>query len=127
MLFSFKRNELLDRNLHLRDLIRPFEMLKYPSVSLTFIYYIVSFSFSSILPAVTVAILFTRIYHFQSGAIGLMLGLPLLIGSMLGEIMSGPFSDWVMHRYAKRHGGKRKPEARLPASLRHYWNPVSGI
>ncbi|KAI1460428.1 major facilitator superfamily domain-containing protein [Annulohypoxylon moriforme] len=114
MLFSFSRNALLDRKLHLRDLIRPFEMLKYPSVSLTFIYYIVSFSFSSILPAVTVAILFTRIYHFQSGVIGLML---LLIGSMLGEIMSGPFSDWVMHRYAERHGGKRKPEARLPASL----------
>ncbi|KAI2463288.1 major facilitator superfamily domain-containing protein [Annulohypoxylon bovei var. microspora] len=117
MLFNFSRNTLLDRNIHLRDLVRPFEMLKYPSVLLTFIYYIVSFSFSSILPAVTVAILFTNTYHFQSGAIGLMLGLPLLIGSMLGEIMSGPFSDWIMHRYTKRHGGKRKPEARLPASL----------
>ncbi|KAI0889348.1 major facilitator superfamily domain-containing protein [Annulohypoxylon maeteangense] len=117
MLFSFSRNALLDRRLHIRDLVRPFEMLKYPSISLTFIYYIVSFCFSSILPAVTVAILFTNIYHFQSGVIGLMLGLPLLIGSMLGEIMSGPFSDWVVHRYAERHGGKRKPEARLIASL----------
>jgi MFS family permease len=92
-------------------------MLRYPSVTLTFIYYIVSFAFSSILPAVTVAILFTKIYHFKTGAIGLTLGLPLLIGSALGEFLSGPFSDWFMLRYAKQHGGERKPEARLPASL----------
>jgi MFS family permease len=117
MLFSFRRNALLDRKLHVMDIVRPFQMLKYPSVTLTFIYYIVSFAFSSILPAVTVAIMFTKIYHFQTGAIGLMLGIPLLVGSMLGEILSGPFSDWVMYRYAKRHGGERKPEARLPASL----------
>lgn len=117
MLFSFRRNALLDRKVHVMDVVRPFQMLKYPSISLTFIYYIVSFAFSSILPAVTVAIMFTKIYHFQTGAIGLMLGIPLLIGSMLGELLSGPFSDWVMYRYAKRHGGERKPEARLPASL----------
>ncbi|KAI1089544.1 major facilitator superfamily domain-containing protein [Rostrohypoxylon terebratum] len=117
MLFNFKRNALPDRGVHLRDFFRPLEMLKYPSVSLTLIYYVVSISFSSVLPAVTVAILFTNTYHFQSGTIGLMLGLPLLIGSMLGEIMSGPLSDWVMHRYAERHGGTRKAEARLPVSL----------
>ncbi|OAA63411.1 Major facilitator superfamily domain, general substrate transporter [Niveomyces insectorum RCEF 264] len=117
MLFSFRRNALLDRKLRVRDIVRPFEMLRYPSVTLTFIYYIVSFAFSSILPAVTVAILFTKIYHFNTGIIGLMLGLPLLIGSALGELLSGPFSDYVVYRYASRHNGNRKPEARLPASL----------
>ncbi|KIW90026.1 uncharacterized protein Z519_09456 [Cladophialophora bantiana CBS 173.52] len=117
MLFSFRRNALRDRRVHLRDFVRPFEMMYYPSVTLTCLYYIVSFAFSSILPAVTVAILFTKIYHFKTGAIGLMLGLPLLVGSALGEFLSGPFSDWFMYRYAKKHGGERKPEARLPASL----------
>ena len=38
-------------------------------------------------------------------------------GSALGEFCSGPFSDWFMYRYAKKHSGERKPEARLPASL----------
>ncbi|KAL1840429.1 hypothetical protein VTK73DRAFT_3759 [Phialemonium thermophilum] len=117
MLFAFRRNALHDRSFKARDIVRPFEMLVYPSVTLTFVYYIVSFAYSSILPAVTVAILFTKIYHFQTGAIGLMLGLPLLVGSALGEFLSGPFSDWVVYRYAKRHGGHRKPEARLPAAL----------
>jgi multidrug resistance protein len=117
MLFSFRRNALLDRKLTLRSFVRPFEMLKYPSIALTFLYYIVSFAFSSILPAVTVAILFTRIYHFNTGVIGLMLGLPLLVGSALGEFLSGPLSDWFVYRYAKTHGGHRKPEARLPAIL----------
>lgn len=117
MLFSFRRNALLDRKLTLRSFVRPFEMLKYPSVALTFTYYIVSFAYSSILPAVTVAILFTKTYHFNTGTIGLMLGLPLLIGSAIGEFLSGPLSDWFVYRYAKSHGGHRKPEARLPAIL----------
>lgn len=115
LLFSFGRNRLHDRDIHLRDFVRPFEMLKYPSVSLTVIYYFVSFAYSTVLPAVTVAILFTKTYHFDTGIIGLMLGLPLLVGSAFGEFLSGPFSDWVMYRHAKRHGGERKPEARLPS------------
>lgn len=116
MLWSFNRNRLRDRKVHLRDFIRPFEMLYYPSVTLTWVYYCVSFAYSSILPAVTVAILFTETYHFNTGVIGLMLGLPLLLGSALGEFLSGPFSDWMMYRYAKRHDGERKPEARLHAA-----------
>lgn len=117
MLFSFRRNYLRDRRLHLRDFVRPFEMLRYPSVTLTWIYYCISFTYSTILPAVTVAIFFTKIYHFKTGVIGLMLGLPLLIGSALGELLSGPFSDWIMYRYAKRHDGDRKLEARLPIAF----------
>jgi MFS family permease len=117
MLWNFQTNRLRDRSIHARDFLRPFQMLRYPSVTLTLIYYCVSFAYSSILPAVTVAIIFTRTYHFKTGSIGLMLGLPLLIGSALGEFLSGPFSDWMMYRYAKRHEGERKPEARLPASF----------
>jgi hypothetical protein len=117
MLFSFRKNMLRDRNLHARDFFRPFEMLRYPSVSITCLSYAVSFAYSSVLPAVTITALFSRNYQFETGIIGLFLGLPLLIGSCIGEIFSGRFSDWVMLRYAKRHDGERKPEARLPASL----------
>lgn len=117
MLFGFRSNTLKGRRVHLRDIVRPFEMLQYPSVALTCIYYMVSFAYASILYAVTIAVLFTRIYHFKTGAIGLVLGLPLLIGSAIGELFSGQFSDWFVYRYAKRHDGKRKPEARLPAAL----------
>ncbi|RFU32211.1 hypothetical protein B7463_g4124, partial [Scytalidium lignicola] len=117
MLFSFRKNMLHDRRLHARDFVRPFEMLKYPSVSITLLFYVVTFAYSTILPAVTIAALFTEIYHFKTGVIGLMIGLPLLIGSAVGECCSGSFSDWVVLRYAKRHGGVRKPESRLPASF----------
>lgn len=117
MLFSFRRNCLRDRTLHWRDFIRPFEMLQYPSVALTGIYYMVQFAYGTVLPAVTIAILFTKIYHFRMGIIGLMMGLPLLIGSFLGEVLSGPFSDFIMYQYTRRHNGERKPEARLTASI----------
>jgi hypothetical protein len=127
MLFGFRGNMLRDRKLRPRDFVRPFEMLQYPSVSLTCMYYMVAFAYSSILPAVTIAALFGQIYHFKTGAIGLMLGLPLLIGSSIGEVFSGPFSDWVMLRYAKRHSGERKPEARLPASFASAFLCPAGI
>ncbi|MCJ1443301.1 MAG: hypothetical protein MMC23_003799 [Stictis urceolatum] len=117
MLFSFRRNSLRDRRLRSRDFILPFKMLRYPSVALTWLYYTVSFAYAAVLPSVTVAILFTSTYHFSPGTIGLMLGLPLLIGSLLGEILSGPFSDYIMYRYARQYGGERKPEARLPAAF----------
>lgn len=117
MLFSFRRNMLRDRRLQARDFFRPVEMLRYPSVSITCLSYAVSFAYSSVLPAVTITALFSQAYGFKTGVIGLLLGLPLLIGSCIGEIFAGPFSDWVMLRYAKRHDGRRKPEARLPASL----------
>jgi MFS family permease len=127
MLFSFRKNMIHDRQLHLRDFVRPFEMLKYPSVSLTLIYYMLSFAYCTVLPAVTAAILFTSNYHFKSGAIGLILGLPLLVGSALGELFSGPFSDWIMYLYAKRHDGQRKPEARLPACFASFLLCPAGI
>ncbi|KAK7709690.1 hypothetical protein SLS57_008595 [Botryosphaeria dothidea] len=127
MLFSFRRNCLRDRTLHWRDFIRPFEMLQYPSVALTGIYYMVQFAYGTVLPAVTIAILFTKIYHFRMGIIGLMMGLPLLIGSFLGEVLSGPFSDFIMYQYTRRHNGERKPEARLTASIASAFFTPAGI
>lgn len=127
MLFNFRENCLRDRRLLLRDFVRPFEMLQYPSVALTVLHYMISFGFCTVLPAVTVAILFSQAYDFGTGIIGLMLGLPLLVGSGLGEFLSGPFSDWVMYRYAARHDGERKPEARLPACIASVLLSPAGI
>ena len=41
------------------------------------------------------------------------MGIPLMIGCMLGEASAGWISDILLNGYAKRHGGYRNPEARL--------------
>ena len=117
ILFDFRGNVLRDRNLTWRDYVRPFYMMKYPSVTLLCVYYTLCFAYGSILAAVTVANIYNRLYGFNTGVIGLILGLPLLIGSAIGEIGSGPFSDLLLALYAKRHDGYQKPEVRLKAGF----------
>ncbi|THC94568.1 hypothetical protein EYZ11_005967 [Aspergillus tanneri] len=51
-------------------------------------------------------------YNFTSVQIGLM-GLPSFIGITLSVLISGPLSDWLILRMAKRNNGIYEPETRL--------------
>ncbi|KIW88932.1 uncharacterized protein Z519_10416 [Cladophialophora bantiana CBS 173.52] len=103
------------RCLRIVDFFRPIQMLQYPSVLLPTISYAVSFAYGSILFIITSANLFGKTYHFHPQQTGLLLGIPITVGSVIGEAMSGGFSDWVSERRAIRRGGERKPEDRLLA------------
>lgn len=102
------------RCLRLIDFLRPFQMLKYPSVLLPALYYAVSFATGSILFILSSANLFGRIYHYEPRQTGLLLGIPITIGSLIGETVSGGFSDWISAKRALFRG-QRKPEDRLLA------------
>ena len=105
------------RRLHLVDFVRPLYMLKYPSILLPALYYSVSFGFGSILFIISSANVFAQIYKFQPYQTGLLLGLPLTIGTLLGEFVSGGFSDWIRYKIARKSGTPGKPEDRLWAIL----------
>jgi len=62
------------------------KMAKYPSVLFPAIYYAAQYGFASILPAVTVASIFTEFFHWDTLQIGLGYGVALTIGSCLGEV-----------------------------------------
>jgi len=121
MLFNLKGNLIPQRRLQLQDFLTSFIMLKYPSVALSFWYYTWSWTFVNILPAISIAHIYTTHYHFKSGVIGLCVGIPLTIGSVIGELTAGKLSDYITYKLAKRSDGTRKPEHRLyltaPASL----------
>jgi MFS family permease len=51
-------------------------------------------------------------YNFGPSGIGLM-GLPSFIGVMIGAAITGPASDWLIVRLARRNGGVYEPEMRL--------------
>ncbi|KAJ7672439.1 major facilitator superfamily domain-containing protein [Mycena polygramma] len=128
MLFNFKGNMIPNRQLRLSHFSHSFAMLKYPSVTLPFIYYTLAWTFVNILPAVTLATIYHKFYNMGAGSIGACLGISLTIGSVLGELCAGRLSDFIMYRMAKRHGGVRKPEYRLYLSpLSAFFMPVGII
>lgn len=90
-------------------------MLRYPSVLFPTIYYSICFGVGTVLFAVTGAAAFGSIYHFNTAQIGMIIGIPTLVGAILGEVCAGPVSDWILYVHTKRNNGVATPEARLQA------------
>ncbi|KAJ7477324.1 MFS general substrate transporter [Mycena galericulata] len=101
------------KHLKISDFFRQFIMFKYPTVLLTAFYYSVTFTLASILPAVTSATLFRRLYLFNASETGLALGLGTLIGSTLGELLGGIVVDRSMYLSRKNKDSDIVPEVRL--------------
>jgi MFS family permease len=92
------------------------KMAKYPSVIFPAIYYATQYGFGSILPAVTVTVIFTDFFKWNTLDIGLGYGLALTIGGSLGELAAGWVVDYIVKRERRRLGGRDpEPEARLKA------------
>ncbi|TVY32332.1 putative transporter [Lachnellula occidentalis] len=113
LLFDFRGNVHPTRSLQPSDFLQPFRMLKYPSIIFPFWYYTTAWTFCNVLPAITLASIYTSAYHLQPGPIGACLGISLTIGSVLGEFFAGRASDFLMLRLALRNGGVRRPAYRL--------------
>jgi MFS family permease len=91
------------------------KMARYPSVLFPALYYATMYGFASILPAVTVAAIFTEFFHWNTLTIGLTYGASLTLGGILGECISGWVVDLIVKRERKRLGRDPEPEVRLKA------------
>jgi hypothetical protein len=110
MLFTFQTHGTL----HPTDFLASFRMVKYPSITIPFIYYTLGWTFVQVLPAISLANIFTRFYGLNSGSIGACLGGSLTIGSLLGEIFAGRASDYLIYRLALGSPTRERiPEQRL--------------
>lgn len=105
--------KVLDHPIRLRDFGTPFRMIRYAAITLPCIYYMTANTYGSAVFAITGAKIAASTYNFDVAQTGLFIGLPLTIGCMIGEATTGWISDIIINRYAKRHNGYRKPEARL--------------
>ncbi|KAK0267592.1 hypothetical protein LTR91_025115 [Friedmanniomyces endolithicus] len=106
-----------DLKLRARDFVLPIlKMLKYPSVVFPALYYAAQYGFASILPAVTVASIFSKFFHWDTLDIGLAYGGSLTIGSFMGELCAGWVVDAIVKREKRKLGGRDpEPEVRLKA------------
>lgn len=104
-------------SLRLRDFVWPaLRMAKYPSVLFPAAYYAAQYGFGSILPAVTVAAIFSERFGWDTLVIGLAYGGALTVGGVLGESVAGVILDAIVKRARRRLGGVNpEPEARLQA------------
>jgi hypothetical protein len=75
-------------------------------------FYSFAFAISSILPAVTSATLFRRLYKFNAAQTGLALGGGTLVGGILGEFLGGIVIDRTL-RKSREKGGEVVPEVRF--------------
>ncbi|KAF2099251.1 MFS general substrate transporter [Rhizodiscina lignyota] len=104
--------------LHLRAkhfILPPLRMARYPSALFPALYYAAQYGFASILPAVTVAHIFTQFFRWNTLDIGLAYGGALTIGGTLGELAGGLVVDYIVKRERKRLGRDPEPEVRLQA------------
>ncbi|KAL6834623.1 major facilitator superfamily domain-containing protein [Trichoderma camerunense] len=107
------RGKVINRKLKPSDFLHNFKMLRYVAVVLPCIYYMTTNTYGSIVFVLTASSISEKLYHFDVAQNGLLLGVPLTIGCLIGEACTGWISDWLINRYARRHDGYRKPEARL--------------
>ncbi|KAF7531740.1 hypothetical protein G7054_g8607 [Neopestalotiopsis clavispora] len=105
--------EAPDHNASLvKDFLRPFILLTYPTVLWTCVIYGAALGWNVIF-GTTVAQLFEPQYGFDSQAQGLVFLSPF-VGSLVGTWLCGPMADSIANYYTRLNGGVREPEMRLP-------------
>ncbi|CZT11860.1 related to HOL1 protein [Rhynchosporium agropyri] len=110
MLFNFRGNMIPGHRLRASDFLQSLTLLRYPSILFPVLYYTLGWTFINVLPAISIASIFTSYYHLRAGPIGACLGVSLTIGSLLGELFAGHASDALILSIARRH----KTSARIP-------------
>ena len=84
-------------------------------------------TYGSIIFVLTASSISEELYHFNTAQTGLLLGVPLTIGCLIGELCTGWISDQLINRYARSHDGYRKPEVRLRLAFLGLFLPVGLI
>lgn len=114
-LLLFRPKHAPNRRDRLVDYTQTFIMLKYVCVLFPILYYMMAFSYGSVIFAASGALVFREMYDFSVIQTGLILSIPTLIGCFIGEANAGWFVDFLIYRHSLRRDGKRPPEPRLDA------------
>ena len=94
------------------EFIEPLFLARYSSILIPTISYAMVFGFASVLITVEIPQLFLPKFGFNPQEIGLQF-LGIIIGSVIGEQLSGPLSDWFVNAKTRKLGHRAQPEYRL--------------
>jgi MFS family permease len=90
--------------------LAPMKLLRFPNVSLKIIYMSTVWAFMYVQNVVIPT--FYETYNLSYSAIGLAFLAPG-IGYIIGSIVGGRYSDYVLTKYESKHNGSSYPEVRL--------------
>ncbi|GJJ13040.1 hypothetical protein Clacol_007289 [Clathrus columnatus] len=96
------------------EFLRPFKMLRYPSVTLIALPISFGISYSDVGLTSLIPQVFKPLYGFNSQQQGLTF-FGFLIGCLIGETLAGKLSDVIVSRRTKANKGIFEPEMRLTA------------
>jgi hypothetical protein len=91
-------------------LFRPFLHITSPSVIWGALTFSVVFNLLPMVSVIYSQLFSAAPYNFSTGAVGIISGIPALIGTLIGTVLSGPLSDWCVKALAKRNHGVYEPE-----------------
>ncbi|RDL31800.1 Uncharacterized protein BP5553_09202 [Venustampulla echinocandica] len=97
----------------LRHMYQPLILLgTIPAVAWTALVYGILVALADVMSTILSSFMTKPPYNFDSSQIGMM-NIPKIIGSTLGSLIAGPFSDWLVVYLARRNNGVYEPEMRL--------------
>ncbi|GAA5942589.1 uncharacterized protein JCM15063_000045 [Sporobolomyces koalae] len=94
-------------------LFRPFLHVTSPAVVWGALTFSVVFNLLPMVSVIYSQLFSAPPYNFSTGAVGIISGIPPLIGTLIGTVLSGPLSDFSVKALAKRNSGVYEPEFRL--------------
>jgi len=107
------------------DFIQPLMLARHPSVLIPAVAYAMVFLFGNILIAVEIPQLFGSKFRLNPQQLGLQF-IAVIIGTLIGEQLGGPLSDFWMNRRSKK-GTTPKAEYRLWLSYPGYLLTIVGL
>ena len=113
------------RPLKPREFIESIFLSRYPRILIPTIAQCVVFCYANTAIIVEMPIAFGQKFHFDAQQIGLQY-IAVIIGSLIGEQVSGPMSDWFMKALRKRRGHCR-PADRLWLSYVGFATVIAGL
>lgn len=130
---AFKQEYLNFRRLDPKPLraiefIQPAFLARYTSIVIPAVAYAITFGFCSVFLTVEIPQIFIPKFEFNPQQLGLQF-LGIIIGSIIGEQLGGPLSDWWMKRKQRQlgPGARPHPEHRLVMSYFGFALAMAGL
>ncbi|CAG7944579.1 unnamed protein product [Penicillium nalgiovense] len=113
------------RPFELQSFIAPLFLGSFPRILIPGIAYGVEFAYANIAIIVETPLIFGEKFHFNAQQVGYQF-ISIIIGSVIGEQVSGPMSDWFL-RFLQRRNGHTIPADRLWLSYIGYGTVFTGL
>lgn len=113
------------RPIQLRNFFEPLFLGRFPRILIPGVAYGIEFAYANIAIIISTPLIFGEKFHFNAQQIGYQF-VAVIIGSVIGEQLSGPMSDWFL-KYRQRQKGHTIPADRLWLSYIGFGTIFAGL